>query len=118
MMRLACVCIACLLWPALGAGQDIVGPPEPSGSLFSDEVIHLRIDLMVQRSETIQARSDRLRIEEQLLEMDRRDFRVDLDALQGQLDAHCGGTYDMVARACATDPPEPALDPSEEDDPL
>lgn len=105
---LAFIAFWMLLWAAPVVGQDHV---------LSDEVIQLRLDLMVQRGETIQARSERLVIEQQLLEMDLRDFRVDRDALQEQLNAHCGGVYDLAARTCAPDPPVPPPTLSEEDDP-
>ena len=106
-----------LMLPSLTFGQanDDVAPDIPLESTFTDEVIHLRIDLLVQRSATIQARSDRLTVEQQLLDIDRRDFLVDRDVLQTQLDVHCGGTYDMIKRICEMDQ-EPL--PSEEEDPL
>lgn len=117
MRRSACVLVVCLFWPAMGAGQDLEGPPDPGDPMLSEEVILLRLDLMVQRSQTIQARSARLIIEQQLLEMDLRDFRVDRDTLQAQLNAHCGGTYDMVSRLCVVDAPDPDPPVNEEDDP-
>lgn len=117
MRRSAYVLVVCLFWPALGAGQDLEGPPDSSGSTLSDEVIQLRLDLIVQRGETIQARRDRLVAEQQLLEMDLRDFRSDREALQLQMNAHCGGVYDMAARTCAPTLSDALPPESEEVDP-
>ena len=106
-------------WALFCAAVLLVGPSVFSQEPTVDDVMQLRLDLVVQRQATLQARSDRLLVERQLLELDLRDWRQDQATLKAALDAHYACNYSLLERTCQggvlpTDFPGP--DPDREED--
>lgn len=68
--------------------------------ITAEEVAGLRLDLLLQRKITLQARSDLIAAEQKLLQVEIEVWGKDREAVQRRLNQDFGCEYDLDARTC------------------
>lgn len=103
-MRNLILAVLLLLCGQLSFSQEQEKPTE----LSADAKVNagLKLDLLASQKATLEARSDKLRLEGELLQLQVAIWNDSRDQIKRDLDAVFGCNYDLDRRECQKKPPE------------